>query len=76
MKEEVFGRTDISLLGFFYNKGNFTGSRTDCNPRANNRLFRGEKGVLRNRCWRGKILVILVSSISIMMANGSGSILI
>jgi hypothetical protein len=23
---------------------------TDCKPRANNRLFRGEKGVLLERC--------------------------
>jgi hypothetical protein len=27
------------------NKGNPSGIRTDCKPRANNRLFRGEKGV-------------------------------
>ena len=32
------------------NKGNPSGIRTDCKPRANNRLFRGEKGVSRNRC--------------------------
>jgi hypothetical protein len=27
-------------------ESNFTGNRMDCNPRANNFLFRGENGVL------------------------------
>jgi predicted small integral membrane protein len=39
-------------------------------------LFRSEKGVLRVRCERGKLLVISVYSIAYMMAVGIGSILI
>lgn len=34
-------------------------SRRDCKPRANNRLFQGEKGVMRGWCRRGKPLAQL-----------------
>jgi hypothetical protein len=49
----ISGRTGITD-----GKSFFRGAviRTDCKPRANNSHFRGEKGVLRERCVAGTLL--------------------